>query len=150
MVEPAIIRRWLEDVPDPEIPALSLVDLGVIRDIEWSGDTLTVGIAPTYTGCPATAVIELSVAEHLAAQGLTKIDIKRRLSPPWSSNDISDAGRAKLADYGIAPPNPGGPKACPHCGSPRTTKVSQFGSTPCKAQWRCDDCLEPFDHFKCI
>ncbi|MGR3469295.1 MAG: 1,2-phenylacetyl-CoA epoxidase subunit PaaD [Shimia sp.] len=150
MVDPAQIRAWLRDVPDPEIPVLSLVDLGVIRDIAWKGKCLTVGIAPTYTGCPATSVIELAVDAHLRAKGIGQIQIRRRLSPPWSSDDISDHGRAQLAAYGISPPAPGGPEACPHCGSTHVSRVSQFGSTPCKAQWRCDSCLEPFDHFKCI
>jgi ring-1,2-phenylacetyl-CoA epoxidase subunit PaaD len=143
---------WLAQVPDPEIPVLSLTDLGVVRDLRWEGDTLVAAITPTYSGCPATAVIEMSAAAALTARlaplGLAA-RIERRLSPPWTTNWIGPAARAKLEAYGIAPPAPAGPARCPRCAGARLERVSQFGSTPCKAQWRCLDCLEPFDHFKC-
>lgn len=152
------IRRWLLDVSDPEIPVLSVVDLGIIRDIAWDGDVLVVGVAPTYSGCPATAVISIDIKEALRRRGLERVRIDRRLSPPWTTDWISAAGRDKLRAYGIAPPaadvacagalKPSAPVACPRCQSVRTEQVSRFGSTPCKASWRCRDCLEPFDYFK--
>jgi ring-1,2-phenylacetyl-CoA epoxidase subunit PaaD len=145
------IWDWLRSVPDPEIPALNLVDLGVIRDVQWQKDTLRVTITPTYTGCPATSIIRLDIETALRARGLNDLELVDQISPPWTTDWISDAGRRDLAAYGIAPPEPsGGPKNCPRCGSENLSKISQFGSTPCKAQWRCDDCLEPFDYFKCI
>lgn len=148
---PAKVREWLDQVPDPEIPAISLVDLGIIRDIAWQGDTLAVTVTPTYSGCPATAVINMEIEACLRAHGVERIALKRQLSPPWTTDWLSEKGRARLEAYGIAPPQPaGGPDRCPRCGSARVQKVSQFGSTPCKAQWRCTDCLEPFDYFKCI
>ncbi|WP_068087264.1 1,2-phenylacetyl-CoA epoxidase subunit PaaD [Polycladidibacter stylochi] len=147
------IRQWLEEVPDPEIPVVSLVDLGVIREIKRDGDTWLVNVAPTYSGCPATRIIHDDVRAKLYEKGLRPSDFQvvSVLSPPWSTDWISKSGRQKLADYGIAPPQPSGkPKACPQCGSSDLELVSQFGSTPCKASWRCRSCLEPFDYFKCI
>jgi ring-1,2-phenylacetyl-CoA epoxidase subunit PaaD len=145
------VRSWLAQVPDPEIPVISLVDLGVIRDLAWEGDTLAVAVSPTYSGCPATAVINQEIERALREHGVEKLRLERRLSPPWTTDWISAEGREKLRAYGIAPPVPrGGPVACPLCGSKQTDKISQFGSTPCKAHYRCRDCLEPFDHFKCI
>ena len=145
------VWTWLDTVPDPEIPAISLVDLGIIRDVQWQGDTLHVTVTPTYSGCPATSIINLDIEATLRAHGIEKLKLKRQLSPPWTTDWLSGKGRKNLEKYGIAPPQPaGGPKACPHCGSTDLTRVSQFGSTPCKAQWRCDACLEPFDYFKCI
>jgi ring-1,2-phenylacetyl-CoA epoxidase subunit PaaD len=142
---------WLAQVPDPEIPAISLVDLGVIRKLAWLGDTLEVTVAPTYSGCPATAVINLSIETALRDRGIDGVTLKPQISPSWTTDWISDEGRAKLEAYGIAPPQPaGGPTHCPLCKSTHVEKISQFGSTPCKAQWRCTDCLEPFDYFKCI
>jgi len=142
---------WLDAVPDPEIPAISLVDLGIIRDVAWQGDALTVTVTPTYSGCPATSIINLDIQTALRDHGVEKIKLKRRLSPPWTTDWLSQKGRVALEKYGIAPPQPaGGPQRCPHCNSTALSRVSQFGSTPCKAQWRCDDCLEPFDYFKCI
>ena len=141
----------MKDVPDPEIPVISVVDLGVIRDVGWQGDVLIVGVSPTYSGCPATQVISRSIVEALQTQGVDAVDVQTRLSPPWTTDWISASGIEKLAAYGIAPPSPSGqPKACPQCGSNNLERVSQFGSTPCKAQWRCLSCLEPFDYFKCI
>ncbi len=165
----AIVRRWLSQVPDPEIPVISLTDLGIIRDVEWQDDTLVVTVTPTYSGCPATSVINLDIEAALRARGIEKLRLERRLSPPWTTDWISAEGREKLRAYGIAPPVDGTAAdgrlagrvarlagtsnlviACPRCGSTRTEKVSQFGSTPCKASYRCTDCLEPFDYFKCI
>ncbi|PIV73504.1 MAG: phenylacetate-CoA oxygenase subunit PaaJ [Rhodobacteraceae bacterium CG17_big_fil_post_rev_8_21_14_2_50_65_11] len=153
MTRPATdqVWHWLAEVPDPEIPAISLVDLGIIRDVAWQGDTLAVTITPTYSGCPATSVIALDVEAALRAHGIEKLDLKRQISPPWTTDWMTDEGRAKLEAYGIAPPQPaGGPSRCPQCQSPNLERISQFGSTPCKATWRCRDCLEPFDYFKCI
>jgi ring-1,2-phenylacetyl-CoA epoxidase subunit PaaD len=135
----------LENVPDPEIPAISLVDLGIVRSV--SPDRVT--ITPTYTGCPATQVIERDIRAALDAAGFRDVAIETALSPPWTTDWISDAGKAKLHAYGIAPPSRAPTATCPQCGSTRTEEVSRFGSTPCKAQWRCGDCLEPFDRFKC-
>jgi ring-1,2-phenylacetyl-CoA epoxidase subunit PaaD len=141
------ISRVLEQVPDPEIPALSIADLGIVRDVTPERVLLT----PTYTGCPATLAIEAMVRIALDRSGFESVEIETTLSPPWTTDWISAAGRAKLKAYGIAPPVPAGTRAvaCPRCGSTATEEVSRFGSTPCKAQWRCRDCLEPFDLFKC-
>ena len=144
------VWQWLEGVPDPEIPVISLVELGVVRGVEWRNDDLWVTLTPTYSGCPATAVIEADVIRALTLMGVAP-HIERRIAPPWTTDWITEAGREKLAAYGIAPPQPaGGPDKCPHCGSAAVERISQFGSTPCKAQWRCTYCLEPFDYFKCI
>ncbi len=156
-------------MPDPEIPVISLTDLGIIRDVEWRDDTLVVTVTPTYSGCPATAIINLDIETALTEKGLDKVKLERRLSPAWTTDWISVEGREKLRDYGIAPPIDGTAAdgvlmkridrlsgrsnltiACPRCGSTHTHKISQFGSTPCKASYRCSDCLEPFDYFKCI
>ena len=145
------VMRWLDEVPDPEIPVISLVDLGIIRAVEWAGDVLEVTVTPTYSGCPATSVINFDIEKALHERGVENVVLKRQLSPPWTTDWLSEKGRAKLEDYGIAPPQPaGGPKQCPRCQSQDLEKLSQFGSTPCKAQWRCKSCLEPFDYFKCI
>lgn len=142
---------WLDEVPDPEIPVISVVDLGVVRDVSWQGDTLQVAVTPTYSGCPATRVISMDIETALRDRGISEIEIKTQISPPWTTDWLSEKGLAKLEAYGIAPPNPaGGPDRCPRCASRDVSRISQFGSTPCKAQWRCDSCLEPFDYFKCI
>ena len=163
----AEVWGWLAAVPDPEIPVLSLVDLGVIRDVRYDDDTLVISVTPTYSGCPATAIINLDIETALRAQGVDKLRLDRRLSPAWTTAWISADGRRKLMDYGIVQPVEGtaadgrvaariaGLKsaptvACPRCDSSRTTRISQFGSTPCKAAYACQDCLEPFDYFKCI
>ncbi|MBY6046804.1 1,2-phenylacetyl-CoA epoxidase subunit PaaD [Vannielia litorea] len=147
----AEVWEVLGGVPDPEIPVISLVDLGVIRGVGYEGDTLIVTVTPTYSGCPATAVINMDIEAALRAAGVAQLELRRQLAPPWTTNWLSAEGRAKLEAYGIAPPQPvGGPERCPRCASGNLHKISQFGSTPCKAQWRCGDCLEPFDHFKCI
>ena len=139
------IRAVLETVMDPEIPVVSVVDLGIVRDI----DTDRVTITPTYSGCPATEVIERTIREALDAAGFTDVKIETALAPPWPTDWISDRGKAALTAYGIAPPDLAKAATCPQCGSTDTEEVSRFGSTPCKAQWRCKSCLEPFDRFKC-
>ena len=142
---------WLHQVPDPEIPVISLTDLGIIRDVAWDGDTCVVTVTPTYSGCPATSIINLDIETALRGHGIDKIELRRQLSPAWTTDWMSQQGRQKLEEYGIAPPQPaGGPSRCPRCGGTHLEKLSQFGSTPCKAQWRCTDCLEPFEYFKCI
>lgn len=140
---------WLGDVPDPEIPVLTIVDLGIVRDVRV-GDTVTVDIAPTYSGCPATEVIEASVRSALVGNGIANPEIRRVLSPPWTTDWITDDGKRKLHEYGIAPPQKSLTIACPQCDSTNTEKVSEFGSTACKAAYKCLDCLEPFEYFKCL
>ncbi|MBL4757442.1 MAG: phenylacetate-CoA oxygenase subunit PaaJ [Rhizobiales bacterium] len=148
---PDQIRDWLDAVPDPEIPVISVVDLGIVRAIHWEDDTLNIAITPTYSGCPATSVIAMDIEMALHAKGLNKIVLKQQISPAWSTDWLSEKGRAALENYGIAPPQAaGGPERCPNCKGTNLEKVSQFGSTPCKALWRCTECLEPFDYFKCI
>lgn len=162
------VWRWLGEVPDPEIPVISITDLGIVRDVEWQGDTLVVTVTPTYSGCPATSVINMDIVAKLRDEGLASVRIERRLSPPWTTDWLATAARERLRAYGIAPPIDGTAAdgvlsaridrlaganltvPCPRCGSAATERVSQFGSTPCKAAWRCTDCLEPFDYFKCI
>ncbi|MBF9029444.1 phenylacetate-CoA oxygenase subunit PaaJ [Rhodobacterales bacterium HKCCE3408] len=142
---------WLRAVPDPEIPVISVVDLGIVRDVAWEGEELKVAITPTYSGCPATSVIRFDIETALRDKGIEKLRVEQRLSPAWTTDWINEDAKARLEAYGIAPPTPaGGPEKCPRCGSPEVERISQFGSTPCKAQWRCRDCLEPFDYFKCI
>lgn len=137
----------LTSVPDPEIPVLSIVDLGIVREISEDRVILT----PTYTGCPATQVVERMVRDALDAAGFEEVRIETTLSPPWTTDWITPEGRDKLRAYGIAPPNAPGERAvhCPQCGSAETEEISRFGSTPCKALWRCRSCAEPFDLFKC-
>ncbi len=135
----------LAGVPDPEIPAVSVVDLGIVRGLNDG----KVQITPTYSGCPATQFIEESIREALDAAGYYEVGIETLLSPPWTTDWISEEGKARLAAYGIAPPDLAKAATCPRCGSTDTEEVSRFGSTPCKAQWRCKSCLEPFDRFKC-
>lgn len=151
------VLRVLAEVPDPEIPAVSVVDLGIVRRVEQ--DPPAVVITPTYTGCPATLAIEQSIRAALDAAAFRDVAIRTVIAPPWSTDMISDAGRDALRAYGIAPPPRGQASPslrgarelveCPRCGSTETQEVSRFGSTPCKAQWRCLACLEPFDRFKC-
>ncbi len=150
----ARVRAVLETVMDPEIPVVSIVDLGMLRRVEQGRDGVPeVVLSPTYTGCPATDVIRRLVEEALAKAGLAPVRVRYELSPPWSTDWITEEGRRKLAEYGIAPPqlkaHGDAPVACPRCGSERTELVSAFGSTPCKALRRCLSCLEPFEHFKC-
>ena len=142
-------KLWevLAGVPDPEIPAVSLVDLGIVREVSEHRVVLT----PTYTGCPATFAIETMVRAALDSAGFDHVRIETALAPAWTTDWISEEGKRKLRAYGIAPPRAAGERQveCPQCGSTQTEEVSRFGSTPCKAQWRCRSCLEPFDLFKC-
>jgi ring-1,2-phenylacetyl-CoA epoxidase subunit PaaD len=160
-VDVSAVWNVLRDVADPEIPVLSIVDLGIVRFVRWdSAGELHVGLTPTYSGCPATEVIRGSVARALIHSGYKQAKIDTVLSPPWTSDWLTPEGRQKLVAFGIAPPaepvsSPrrlfGDPLvACPKCGTDATERVSEFGSTPCKAHYRCTECLEPFDYFKCI
>lgn len=154
------VRALLECIPDPEIPVLTITDLGIVRWVRIDDGTVTVGLAPTYTGCPATEVIAASVLAQLRGHGYADARVEQVLSPPWTTDWISESGREKLLQYGIVPPARGAskqsllrgerPLACPRCRSTTTTRVSEFGSTPCKASYKCAECLEPFEYFKCI
>ena len=146
------VWRVLRSVMDPEIPVLSVVDLGIVRYVHTEGARLHVGITPTYSGCPATEVIQRSIREALASEQLRDVILETVLSPPWTSAWLSEAGRRKLAAFGIAAPTArrASRVACPRCGGQDVERISEFGSTPCKAHYRCRDCLEPFDVFKCI
>jgi ring-1,2-phenylacetyl-CoA epoxidase subunit PaaD len=146
-VDEAAIMAVLETVPDPEIPVLTITDLGIVRGI--LDDPPRVRISPTYTGCPATTAIETMIREALDNAGFGDVLVERVLFPPWSTDWITERGRQRLHAYGIAPPTISATAECPLCGSSDTQEVSRFGSTPCKAQWRCKSCLEPFDRFKC-
>ncbi len=144
------VWAWLDRVPDPEIPAISVVDLGIVRAVDWHDQTLEVTVTPTYSGCPATRVISLDIETALRDRGVQDVRIRTQIAPAWTTDWISDKGKQRLRAYGIAPPRAaGGPEACPLCGSGQVERLSQFGSTPCKAQWRCQTCREPFDYFKC-
>jgi ring-1,2-phenylacetyl-CoA epoxidase subunit PaaD len=156
----AEVWRILERVPDPEIPVLSVIDLGIIRHVRAEEGQIQVGVSPTYSGCPATEVIRRLIDSELRKAGFDNLKIEDVLSPPWTSDWISAEGRRKLKSYGIAPPEKAVSRvrqlvtqttvACPRCDSTHTERISEFGSTPCKAHYRCLDCAEPFDHFKCI
>lgn len=161
------VWQWLATVPDPEIPVLSVVDLGIVRGVHWDeGVTparLIVTVTPTYSGCPATEVIAQTIRETLEHEGVVDTVIETRLAPAWTTDWLSPAAKEKLRTYGIAPPAEQAidisalsrrPRAaptvrCPRCGSDQTELTSQFGSTPCKALYRCRSCQEPFDYFKC-
>jgi ring-1,2-phenylacetyl-CoA epoxidase subunit PaaD len=167
---PALEAIWhaLDAIPDPEIPVVSIVGLGIVRGVEWEladPSTLVVRVTPTYSGCPATELIMAAIRESLVAVGVPRLRLETRLAPAWTTDWITPEARQKLRDYGIAPPDSSRPATvdvkgisplrraaaavpCPRCGSLATTLVSQFGSTACKAQYRCADCLEPFDYFK--
>jgi ring-1,2-phenylacetyl-CoA epoxidase subunit PaaD len=171
---PAVAALWLAlaAVPDPEIPVVSVAELGILRGVEWDAadpTTLVVVVTPTYSGCPATELIATSIREALAAAGVARVRLETRLSPAWTTDWMTPEGRRKLREYGIAPPGGTGaavgaaaidvagisplrraavPVVCPRCGSLQTRLLSQYGSTACKAQYRCLDCLEPFDYFK--
>jgi ring-1,2-phenylacetyl-CoA epoxidase subunit PaaD len=143
----SVSRVWdaLSGVPDPEVPAVSIVELGIVRSVELRRVTIT----PTYTGCPATLAIQTSIREALDAAGYRDVAVETVLFPSWTTDWITPEGRAKLQAYGIAPPSPTATATCPQCGSADTEEVSRFGSTPCKALWRCRACAEPVDRFKC-
>jgi ring-1,2-phenylacetyl-CoA epoxidase subunit PaaD len=155
------IKTILEQVTDPEVPVLSVMDLGIVRDISLSGDEVEITITPTYSGCPAMDIISMSIRMALLAAGYNKVTIKNVLSPAWTTDWMTEQGKQKLKEYGIAPPNvkqqvchPDEFEAeeavqCPHCNSYHTRRVSEFGSTACKALYQCLDCREPFDYFKC-
>lgn len=155
------IWEWLEDVSDPEIPVLTVVDLGVVRAVEMDENGVVVKITPTYSGCPAMNEIEQNIRLKLKEQGLEKVQVQTQLSPPWTTDWMTEKGKQKLREYGIAPPE--GSSAdksvlfgeakkvqCPHCGARTTEMVSQFGSTACKSLYKCLECKEPFDYFKCL
>ncbi|KPI05271.1 phenylacetate-CoA oxygenase, PaaJ subunit [Actinobacteria bacterium OK074] len=163
--DPALVRharRVAEQVPDPELPMLTLADLGVLRAVEVGADgTVTASLTPTYSGCPALAEMRADVAARLRAAGYARVEIRTVLDPPWTSDWITDLGRRKLADHGIAPPGPAprGPVPlrlsptrqtvpCPRCGSADTEETSRFAATSCKALWRCRACREPFEYVK--
>ena len=171
-LDAAQVWAWLGDVPDPEIPVISVVDLGIVRAVDVvSGEECIVTITPTYSGCPAMQVIADAVADALRSHGVAKVTLVNQLAPAWTTDWMSEAGKAKLKGYGIAPPQQqvidisglrsgtaGGVKRqpmptleviCPNCGSTHTQLTSQFGSTPCKALYKCLACREPFDYFKC-
>ncbi len=161
------IWKILEQVHDPEVPVLSVIDLGIIRDVKFDpGITPTSGgwgvyITPTYSGCPAMDVISMNIKMTLLSHGYKNVKITQVLSPAWTTDWMSEEGKQKLKEYGIAPPNPkqqvcddklfAADEAvqCPHCNSHHTHRISEFGSTACKALYQCDDCKEPFDYFKC-
>ncbi|MET9970690.1 1,2-phenylacetyl-CoA epoxidase subunit PaaD [Streptomyces sp. NPDC006356] len=157
-------RHIAEQVPDPELPMLTLADLGILRDVELTEDgTVVAGLTPTYSGCPAMAEMRADVATRLRAAGYARVEIRTVLDPPWTSDWITPAGRRKLAEHGIAPPGPAAPRSgpvplvlsptrhavtCPRCGSANTEETSRFAATSCKSLWRCRACREPFEYVK--
>ncbi len=157
------IYKWLADVKDPEVPVLSILDLGIVRDVavnETNGQTfVTIKITPTYSGCPAMDVIAIGIRMAIAGHGIKQLTIEPQLSPAWTTDWMTEDGKRKLKEYGIAPPNRKAFTAlglfenddveCPRCNSHHTTLVSQYGPTSCKALYKCEDCKEPFEHFKC-
>ena len=158
MVSKEEIYALLENVCDPEVPALTVLDLGVVRDVIIHDELIEVKITPTYSGCPAMNTITANIKFELLANGFKNVQVEEELSPSWTTDWMSDEGKRKLREFGIAPPqykskdNPLEEDAvvpCPRCESLNTSLVSQFGSTSCKALYKCLDCLEPFDYFKC-
>jgi ring-1,2-phenylacetyl-CoA epoxidase subunit PaaD len=153
--EVALAWELLAQVPDPELPTVSVVDLGIARDVQYYGGQLVITITPTYSGCPAMREIEQDVTARLGER-FADVEVRTVLSPPWTTDWITDEGRRKLAGSGIAPPGArmlpmlmqGRPEACPHCGSLAVEELAGFGSTACKALWRCTTCREPFDYVK--
>ena len=147
------VWQWLGEIPDPEVPALSIVDLGIVRDVQWTDNQneLVVSITPTYSGCPAMEVIANDIRSSLNEHGVERLNLRTQLSPPWTTDWLSDDAKERLRAYGIAPPpliSITTSISCPHCGSDEIQLVSRFGSTPCKAIYKCLSCLEPFDAFK--
>jgi ring-1,2-phenylacetyl-CoA epoxidase subunit PaaD len=151
----------LRAVPDPEIPVISVCDLGIVREVHTGADAVTVVVTPTYSGCPATEVIATSIRDALTRAGVSRVEIQTRLSPPWTTDWIAPEAAERLRAYGIVPPSSAAPAglqplrfvprlACPRCGSQHTERLSEFGSTACKATYRCLDCREPFEYFKPI
>ena len=155
------IWQILETVYDPEVPVLTITDLGIVRDVKINGDEIEIIITPTYTGCPAMDMIAMNIRLAMIENGYSKVKITSVLSPAWTTDWMSEEGKRKLKEYGIAPPNPkqqvcndklfaeAEAVQCPHCNSYRTNRISEFGSTACKALYQCIDCKEPFDYFKC-
>lgn len=153
------IWQILKEVPDPEVPVLNLLDLGIIRDVKFNEEEIEVIVTPTYSGCPATSMINMAIKMKLIERGFNNIKITNQLSPAWTTDWMTEEGKQKLKAYGIAPPvysknndelfSKTDEVECPLCGSKHTHLVSQFGSTACKALYQCDDCREPFDYFKC-
>ena len=147
----------LSEVRDPEIPVLTISDLGILRRVEYTQDAVRIQITPTYSGCPAMDIIQADIRSELAKHGLNNVEIKQVLSPAWTSEWMSESGREKLKAYGIAAPathacfldGEDKPESCPLCHSKNIEMISRFGSTACKALYRCLDCREPFDYFKC-
>jgi ring-1,2-phenylacetyl-CoA epoxidase subunit PaaD len=160
MVTKDQIWDWLEEVSDPEIPVLSVVDLGIVRDAIFENQTWIITITPTYSGCPALQVMETDIKSKLKEKGIEDVQVRTILSPSWTTDWLSDKGKIKLHEYGIAPPENEIDKSvlfaeptivpCPKCNSRDTRMISQFGSTACKAQYQCNECKEPFDYFKCL
>jgi len=159
--DPELARayRIADGVLDPEIPVLTLEDLGILRGVERRDGKIVVKLTPTYTGCPATLAIRLAVEAALSNAGIPGAGVEIVLAPPWTTDDITEEGRRKLKEFGIAPPTGKASAralfgeetvACPRCGATDTARISEFGSTACKALWRCQNCAEPFDYFKCI
>lgn len=158
--EKNIIYTYLEEVKDPEIPVLSVLDLGIVREINISDNELEIKITPTFSGCPAMDVIRIEIQTTLASHGYKNVKVTQVLSPAWTTDWMSEEGKRKLKEYGIAPPNPkqqvcnqelfmhAEAVQCPRCDSYHTHRVSEFGSTPCKALYVCDNCKEPFEYFK--
>lgn len=146
MVDEAQVWRWLGEIPDPELPTVSIVDLGIVRAVERRDPAWVVTVTPTYSGCPAVEVIARDIVATLGRHGIEAVRLETRLTPPWTTDWLTPRGREALAASGIAPP--AASAVCPRCGSSHTARVSEFGSTACKAMYRCLDCLEPFDFFK--
>jgi ring-1,2-phenylacetyl-CoA epoxidase subunit PaaD len=156
------IWKMLATIPDPEIPVISIVELGIVRQVAIEAGEVVVTVTPTYSGCPATRMIATDIRRTLMDAGVQQCRIDTQLSPAWTTDWIGPAARERLRNYGIVPPSERGATraiditglrrreavACPRCGSRQTRELSRFGSTPCKAQYRCDDCREPFDYFK--
>jgi ring-1,2-phenylacetyl-CoA epoxidase subunit PaaD len=155
------IWNILKTVTDPEVPVLTITDLGIVRDLKINGSEIEVIITPTYTGCPAMDMIAMNIKLALIENGFQNIKVTSVLSPVWTTDWMSEEGKIKLKEYGIAPPNPRQQVCnndlfapyetvqCPHCNSYHTHRISEFGSTACKSLFQCDDCKEPFDYFKC-
>ncbi len=151
----------LELIKDPEIPVLSIVDLGIVRNVAIDHERLNITITPTYTGCPAMDMITTAIKMEMIANGFNKVNVELVISPAWTTDWMTEKGKQQLKEYGIAPPNPRQQVCndklfapdeavqCPHCNSWHSRRISEFGSTACKALYQCQDCQEPFDYFKC-
>lgn len=155
------IWQILETVTDPEVPVLTILDLGIVRDVQINNEKIEIIITPTYTGCPAMDMITINIRLALAEYGHKNVTVTTMLSPAWTTDWMTEEGKQKLKAYGIAPPNPkqqvcndklfaaAEAVQCPHCNSHHTKRISEFGSTACKALYQCEECKEPFDYFKC-